>query len=181
MKAKTDQIRQIHARFIHTVVRAVQNQDGRSELEQALVVAAENGWTDVVRAVRLVLEGRRDSGILRGLDEEDRAIVSGILEGLQNPSALPDPTANPDPSAAAPGLARLLAAAAGGDVDALHWLGVMGEQMTAAGGEMAQIAGRFRALLNGERDPDKLTGGMTARSRSLTLSLLDELARLESH
>ncbi len=181
MKDKIEQIRQVHAQFIHGVVGAVHNPDDRQELEQALAVAEENGWTEAVRAVRLILDGRRDTGILAALDAEDHAIVSGILEGLQNPATLPDVNAKADGTFAAPGLASMITMASRGNVQALQALGVMGEQMTAFGGEMAHISGHFRQLLDGERDEDKLTEGMSAKSRSLMLSILEELSKLDHH
>ncbi len=181
MTDKIEQIRQVHAQFIHGVVRAAHNPTDCQELDQILAAAAENGWTDAVRAVRMILDGRRDTGVLAGLDEEDHAIISGILEGLQNPATLPDLNAKTDGSFAAPGLASMIAMASRGNVQALQALGVMGEQMTAFGGEMAHISGRFRQLLDGQRDEDKLTEGMSARSRSLMLSILDELAKLDHH
>ncbi len=181
MKDKIEQIRQVHAQFIHGVVRAVHNLDDRRELDRALAVAEENGWTDAVRAARLILDGRRDTGILAGLDEEDHAIISGILEGLQNPATLPEVSARADGSFAAPGLASMIAMACRGNVQALQALSVMGEQMTAHGGDMAHISGRLRQLLDGERDQEKLTAGMSAKSGSLMLSILDELAKLDHH
>jgi hypothetical protein len=181
MKDRIDQIRQVHARFIHAVVQAVDDPDSRIELEQALAIAEENGWTDAVHAVRLILAGRRDSEMLSGLDEEDHAIISGILEGLQNPANMPDPAATADPSFAAPGLAGMIMLAARGDVQGLQAIALMAEQMNAAGGEMAQVAAKFRALINGERDADQLTARMSNRSRSLILSILEELGKLDAH
>lgn len=181
MKERIEQIRQVHARFIHAVVRAVDDPDMRAELEQALAIAEDNGWTEAVQAVRLILAGRRDAEMLSGLDEEDHAIVSGILEGLQNPANLPDPAATADPSFAAPGLASMITLAARGDVQGLQAISLMAEQMTAAGGEMAQVAGKFRALVNGVRDADQLTQRMSSRSRSLMLSILEELGKLDAH
>ncbi len=181
VKDKIEQIRQVHAQFIHGVVRSVRNADERHELEQALNIAEENGWHDAVRAVRLILDGRRDSGILAGLDEEDRAIITGILEGLQNPDALPKLDAVADAAFAAPGLASMIALAQRGDVQALRVLADMGEQMTACGGDMAQISGRFRRLIDGERDQNRLTEGMSSASRTLMLSILEELAKLDAH
>ena len=75
----------------------------------------------------------------------------------------------------------MITLAARGQVQALQALGLMGEQMTAAGGEMAQLAGRFRVLIDGERDAEKLTEDMLPKSRSLMLSILDELAKLDNH
>ncbi len=181
MKDKIEQIRQVHARFIHAVVRAVRQPGDRAELDQTLAAAEANGWTDVVKSVRLILNGRRGTSILAGLDDEDRAIISGVLEGLQNPATLPNIDAQPDASFAAPGLAGFIAMAGRGNVEALRTLADIGEQMTAVGGEMAQISGRFRQLTQGERNAERLTEGMTARSRSLMLSILDELAKLDAH
>lgn len=175
-----DQIRQVHADFIRLVVRACSNHEERPQLEDVLQSAEQNGWIDAVRAVRQIVGGRRDAEILSGLDEEDRAIVSAILAGLQDPSTLP-PVARPNPSSAAPGLASIIAAAARGDVRALNGLANMGEQMSTTGGEMAQLAGTFRRLVNGERDPDVLTAGMSQKSRVLMLAILEELGRLDRH
>ena len=181
MKDKIEQIRQVHAQFIHGVVRAVHHPDDRVEIEQSLAVAEQNGWTNAVGAVRLILNGRRDTGILIGLDEEDNAIIPGILEGLQNPDSLPDLNGTADGSFAAPGLASMITLASRGNVSALRALANMGEQMTVFGGEMALIAGQFRKLINGERDRDTLTKGMNSKCRSLMLSIIDELAKLDSH
>ena len=46
--------------------------------------------------------------------------------------------------------ARLIAAARRGDVPALQALANMGEQMSRVSGDMAQLAARFRVLVNGE-------------------------------
>jgi len=181
MKDKIQQIRQVHARFIHAVVFAVQTPHAKAELEQMLTMARQNGWHDIVEAVTGIMAGRRDEGLLTGLDEEDHAIVTGILEGLQNPATLPDPEAPADASFAAPGLAAMITMAARGQVEALRSLGLMAEQMSQAGGEMAQLGARFRVLIDGERDRERLTEGMLPKSRSLMLSILDELAKLDEH
>jgi hypothetical protein len=57
----------------------------------------------------------------------------------------------------------------------------MAEQMSKVGGDMGQLAGRIRPLINGERDPDRLTQGMSARGGQLMLNLLDELGKLAAH
>lgn len=179
---KTRQILQVHAQFIHAVVRACQNRDLRPPLEGFLRQAVEQGWGELVAAVRLVLEGRRDAGVLQGLDDDDRIIISTILAGLQNPAVLPDPDAAPaDSTHAAPGLAHMIHLARRGDAQALQALANMGEQMVSAGGDMARLGGSFRALLDGERDADKLCREMSSKGRSLMLSLLEELGKLDSH
>lgn len=181
MKEKTGQIRQVHARYIHSVVAACQNEAARRAVEPLLRDAEQHGWHDLVRVSRRIIHGSRDAALLEGLDEEDRAIASGILEGLQNPAALPDPEAKPRSQDAAPGLASIIAAAARGDAEALQALGAMGEQMSAAGGPMAELASSFRRLVNGERDAEKLTEKMGPKSSGLLLSILEELGRLERH
>ena len=53
--------------------------------------------------------------------------------------------------------------------------------MSKAGGEMSRISAIFRRLINGERDPDALTKGMGKKAEELTLSILEELGKLEKH
>lgn len=68
-----------HAEFIDAVVGALADRDAEIELEQALEIAAENGWADMAHAVRCILDGRRDAGIYDSLGADDRAIVEAIL------------------------------------------------------------------------------------------------------
>ncbi|MEA3291593.1 MAG: hypothetical protein U9Q71_04725 [Pseudomonadota bacterium] len=181
MREKIEQIRQMHARYIHSVVAACQNEEAKRAIEPLLQNAMQQGWDDLVRVSRLIIQGKRDTGLLERLDEEDRAIASGILEGLRNPAALPDADVQPEARDAAPGLASIIAAASRGDAQALQALSAMGEQMTAAGGKMAELAGVFRRLVNGERDADRLAEKMGIKSSGLLLSILEELAKLDRH
>jgi hypothetical protein len=57
----------------------------------------------------------------------------------------------------------------------------MGEQMLSAGGDMARLSATFRPLIDGERDADKLSRGMGPQGRSLLLSIIEELAKLDAH
>ncbi|MGB1110635.1 MAG: hypothetical protein ACPG4N_09780 [Gammaproteobacteria bacterium] len=181
MLSKKEQIAQTHAELILAVVAATQNPEARQQLEQPLRVSEDNGWVELVRRIRRVLEGERDASLLLGLDEEDHAIVESILEGIQDPSRLPKPGEKGDAGMAAPGLAQMIHAAAHGNTQALQLVANMAEQMTQAGGSMAQIGGIIRKLINGERDADKLAAGMNAQAESLLLSILQELAKLEAH
>lgn len=179
-----DKHRQIvlaHAGLIRAVVIACQNRERRAELEPLLEAAVAHGWTNLVAAIRRLLAGERTSALLAGLDEEDRVIAEAMLRGLQDPSTLPGPEEQPDAGTAAPGLAAMIHAAATGDASALQLLGDMAEQMLRAGGDMARLSGILRRLVNGERDPDALSRGMSARGKQLVLSILDELAHLQSH
>lgn len=179
--SKEDQIRQFHARFINAVVDACIRPDAQDDLEQMLKQAEQAGWKDLVAIIRRIQAGERDTGMLAMLDDEDQVIATSILQGIQNPATLPDPDVQPDGSMAAPGLAAMIHAAARGDVNALQLLGNMGEQMSKVGGDMSRVSGIFRRLVNGERDPDALTKGMGKQAEGLTLSLLEELGKLEQH
>jgi hypothetical protein len=137
---KRQQIVQAHAVLIRQVVMACLNRDLRPALEPLLQASAENGWTDLVAAIRLILGGRRDPGVLVGLDEEDSAIVQAILLGLQNPATLADPNVKPDPAFAAPGLAAMIHAAVRGNIQALQLIANMAEQMSQFGGDMAKAS-----------------------------------------
>ena len=175
------QIAATHAVFIRTVAGACRGQVPAGEVEALLAHAEEAGWQRLAAAVRGLLAGRRGPAVLERLDEEDRVIVGAILEGIEHPERLPDPAGAADPTQAAPGLAQMIHAARGGDAQALQMLGHMGEQMTRAGGDMARLAGCFHTLLQGERDADRLARGMGPRGRSLLLSLVEALGRLDTH
>ena len=176
-----EQIRQAQAGLIHLVVQATQNPELRGELEPVLQQAREAGWTELVQRIGKVLEGSRDPALLNGLDDEDTVILTAILDGLQDPSTMPDPDQAGDPAQAAPGLAQMIHGAARGDAQSLHWLSQMAEQMQRAGGDMARLGGITKRLVDGERDPDVLCRGMGAQGESLVLSLLAELGKLERH
>ncbi len=175
------QIRQAQAGLINLVVQATQNPETRRELEPVLNQAHEAGWGELIQRIRRVLEGERDAALLLGLDDEDTVILTAILNGLQDPSTLPDPEQSGDPAQAAPGLAQMIHGAARGDAQSLHWLSQMAEQMSRAGGDMARLGGITKRLVDGERDPDVLCRGMGSQGESLVLSILSELGKLEQH
>ncbi len=175
------QIVQAHAAFICQFVQLAQNRDARPALDELLRGAEQAGWTRLVAALRLMLDGRRDPGVLAGLDEEDKVIAEAVLRGLADPSTLPDPGTRPDAAFAAPGLAAMIHASARGDHQAFVLLSNMADQMRRAGGEMQRFAAVLRPLINGERNADKLARGLPPRGRQLLLSLLEELGRLDTH
>lgn len=178
---KQQQIIATHAAFIRQVVEFLGNAERRAELDNLLDTADRNGWQALSQAVRRIADGERNLLALSGLDEEDTLIAEAVLRGLQDPASLPDPTRNSDPAMAAPGLAHMIHAAATGNVQALTLISNMAEQMSKVGGDMGQLAGRIRPLINGERDPDRLTQGMSARGERLMLDLLVELGKLSAH
>lgn len=176
---KSRQILQVHAALIHRVVMACQQRDLISSLEPFIRASEENGWVALMKAVRQILNGKRESSLMNGLDDEDRIIVEAILEGIKNPSSLPDPQAQADAGAAAPGLASMVQAAATGHPQALQALAGMAEQMSGAGGDMARLAAIMRRLVNGERDAEQLTRGMGGQGKGLVLAILKQLEKLD--
>lgn len=178
---KNQQIIQAHAALIVAVVHSVHNRDLRPQLEPMLGASAQNGWSELVQAIRKILNGQRDVSVLLGLDEEDSVIAEAILRGLQDPHSLPKTDQSADPTLAAPGLAQMIHAVSHGDLQALQWLGQMAEQMRSVGGDMSRVGAILRRLADGERDPDRLSKGMGGQGESLVLSVLEELGKLEPH
>lgn len=175
------QVLSMHAPFIHAVVNALRDRTQLPQLMENLKAAEGQGWPRLVAALRQVIDGKRDDSIKLGLDDEDRIIVDAVLRGLDNPATLPALEQRPDGTAAAPGLAALIAASRRGDAQALAALANMAEQMLRAGGDMARLGGIMRRLVNGESDADVLTKGMGPLGRQLVLGILDELARSSLH
>ena len=178
---KQQQVLQIHGKLVVAVVHAINDSSLMPQLEQVLKISAENGWQQLVQAIRRIIQGERDSSILKGLDEEDAIIIEAILKGLQNPASLPTSEAEPDPVMAAPMLAQLIRAAATGDVNALSMLGAMAEQMSASKGDLARFSTLIKPMVDGERDVDKLCDKIGPQGESLVLSILSELAKLDNH
>ena len=172
---KDQQILATHAGLVHAVVRTCHNRDLMPQLEQLLKLSEENGWTQLVDSIRRILGGQRDTSVLLGLDEEDRAIAEAILRGLQNPETLPDLNAAVDPEHAAPGLASMIAASRHGNVEALKALADMAIQMRQAGGDMARLASALSQMEQGEDDVEKLSRGMSPAGLKLVEMILEEL------
>lgn len=178
---KEQQIVDAHMGLIHRVVIACQNPGAVPDLERILGEAEHNGWMSLVDAIRKILGGRRDTALLKPLDEEDSVIVTSILRGIQDPTTLPDPTRDFDAGMAAPGIAAMVHGARTGNLETLQLLANMAQQMLAAGGDMARLAGIIRPLVQGERDADRLTQGMSVEGEKLVLAILQELGKLDVH
>ena len=178
---RRQQIIQAHAGVIVQVVHSIGNPQLMPETEEILKVSEQNGWTELVAVIRRILNGERDASLLNGLDEEDATIAGAILEGLQNPSTLPDPNKPADASMAAPGIAHMVHEASTGNPQALQIISQMAQQMTQAPGDMKMLGGIIRKMINGERDPKVLARGMGVQGRQLVDSILEELAKLSGH
>lgn len=175
-----EQIRQSHAVLIHQVVHACQNDTAKQQLKPMLDMASQQNWHELVSAVNKIVAGQRGEDLFVGLDDEDKIIVKSILLGLQNPATLPDVNHKADPTMAAPGLASMINAACRGDASALQAASIMAEQMTSTQGDMRQLGGIMKKLIDGERNPDVLTKKMTANGKQLVMQLLDELNKLSN-
>lgn len=175
---KDQQILAAHAGLVHAVVQACHNRDLLPQLEQVLKLSEENGWNQLVTAIRRILGGSRDNSVLANLDEEDRVITEAILRGLQNPETLPDINSTPDAEHAAPGLASMVVAARQGNVEALRALADMATQMRNAGGDMARLASALSQMEQGEADIEKLSRGMSPAGVKLVESIIEELKKL---
>ncbi len=178
---RQQQIIQSHAGVIVQVVQCIGNPDLQPQVEEILQVSEKNGWGDLVAVIRRIIRGERDESLLVGLDEEDSTIAAAILQGIQNPATLPDPNKPADASMAAPGLAHMIHQAASGSPQALEIISQMAEQMSQAGGDMKNLGGIIRKMINGERDPKMLAKGMGAQGRQLVDSILEELHQLGGH
>ena len=175
------QIIHAHAGVIVQVVQSIANPEMMARTEEILQASEKNGWGDLVAVIRRIINGERGENLLQGLDEEDSTIAAAILQGIQNPASLPDPDKPADASMAAPGLAHMIHQAGTGNPQALEIIGNMAEQMTQAGGDMRNLGGIIRKMINGERDPKVLSKGMGVQGRQLVDSILEELHKLSGH
>lgn len=178
LPTQEEQIRTSHAILIHQVVHACQNETAKQQLKPMLDMATQQGWHALVSAINQILSGQRDATLLKALDDEDTIIIQSILAGLQNPATLPEVKKQADPAMAAPGLASMIHAASHGDANALQAAAFMAEQMTQTQGDMRQLGGMMKRLIDGERNPDVLTKGMSTNGKQLLHQLLDELNKL---
>jgi hypothetical protein len=177
---RTQQVIQTYAQFIHGVATACLKPELLSQTQQMLTQAEQQGWGAMVMALRQVIAGRRDSTVYAGLDDDDRIIVEAILRGIQDPTTLPDPASSR--------MRVLPRRGCRSDPCCRYWrcrglaaLANMAEQMVRVGGDMARLGGSMRRLVDGERDVDLLTRGMTAQGRDLVVKLVEELASYSVH
>lgn len=178
---KKQQITQFHAPLIVTVVNALHDSSMKPALEHILKASEENGWGTLVKGIRKIIKGDRDSSILKGADEEDAIILDAILRGIQDPSTLPNPEQEADPSLAAPMIAQLIHDASKADTNALSMLGNMAEQMSNTKGDLARFSTLIKPMVDGERDIDVLCSKIGPTGETLVKTILAELTKLESH
>jgi len=179
--SKQEQVLQTHAGLIGAVVQTIQSTELRPQLDLVLKQSEENGWHGLVAAIRKILAGSRENSVLNGLDDEDKFIVDAILKGIQDPHSLPKADQQADAAAAAPMLAQLINNSGRGDHDAVIMLGGMAEQMSKAGGDLANLSAVIKNMVDGERSVDKLCTRMGPQGESLITAIITELNKLEIH
>jgi len=178
---KTEQILQTHASLVLAVVQTIHNTDLKPHLDAILKQSAENGWKELVDVINKILAGNRDQSLVNALDGEDVVIVDSILRGLQDPNTLPTAEQSGDATQAAPMFARLIDEARRGNHNSLSILGSMAEQMSNAGGDLANLSAVIKDMIDGERDIDKLCSRMGPQGESLVTQIISELAKLDTH
>ena len=94
---------------------------------------------------------------------------------------MPKPEDKPDATLAAPMLAALINDARRGDHNAVIMLGGMAEQMSMAGGDMANIGAILKDMIDGERTVDKLCSKVGPQGESWIVQILDEMGKLDAH
>jgi len=179
---KREQILQTHASLVLAVVQTIHNADLKPHLDNILQQSAQNGWQGLVNIINKILDGNRDQSLINGLDDEDAIIVDSILRGLQDPTTLPKADQpNGDATQAAPMFARLIDESRRGNHNSLSILGSMAEQMSNAGGDLANLSAVVKNMIDGERDVDKLCTRMGPQGESLVTQIISELAKLDMH
>lgn len=168
-----------NAELIHRTVLAIAADEYIPDLEKILAQAESNGWEDLVKAIRKVLEGERDLLQLTGLDEEDRTIVSAILQGIEDSTSLPDLTNVIDPAIAGPSMANMIHDAATGNSLANEAIRTVSQQMAGTNDDFSRIPDIINLMATGERREEILCRDLGAAGTSLIQAILEELKKLE--
>jgi hypothetical protein len=179
---REEQIVSVHAPLIISVVRGRTDPLAAGEAAELIGGLYRGGHPALARILgRIVRSAKPDEADETALSDDERVVLNAVLQGIDDPAALPQAVAPFDPAAAAPGLALMIDAAARGDPHALHSLSEMAEAMIQVGGDMGRLSGIMRRLVNGERDAERLTHSMGAQGISLVHAILDQLATLTQH
>ena len=179
---RQEQIVSIHASLIISVVRGRTDPIAAREAAELVGGLSRSGHPALARILgRIVRSAKPDGADETALSDDERVVLNAVLQGIDNPAALPPEVSSFDPGAAAPGLAWIIVAAARGDPQALHTLSEMAEAMVRVGGDMGRLGGLMRRLVNGERDAERLTRNMGAQGTSLVHAILEQLASMGQH
>lgn len=173
---KVKQIAIVHAQLINSVVMACQNKQLLNFLEPELIKAEQNGWIELVKQIRKILNGNRNTKLLIGLDEEDAGIILAILVGIQNPQALPKLNQVNKGQFAPDAISKLIKAYQANDIQAKQLLDDMIVQMKNTEGDMKIMALIIEKLSLDNMDIDLDKRKMSEQGRKLVDDLLQQLA-----
>lgn len=179
-----------HAPLIDATVAAVVDPSRRLALDQVMAGTAERGWTELVEALRRILDGERDEDALCDpLDREDSEIVGAVLRGIADPESLKViPSAEPaGEDAQAADLAQRLekhlplvraVVAAVGEPELRPQLDPGLQQMEQHG--WGNLVARVRRILDGERGADALLGGLDEENTLIIGTILAGIENREA-
>ncbi|MFK5985720.1 MAG: hypothetical protein QM479_09860 [Pseudomonadota bacterium] len=169
---KVKQIALVHAQLINSVVATCQNKELLHLLEPELYKAEANGWTELIKRIRKILQGNRKSKLLIGLDEEDAAIILAILVGLQNPKELPKLNQVDKAQFAPESLSKLIKAYQAKEIQAIQLLDQMLIQMKQTEGDMQKMALIIDKLCKNDQNINSIKIKMTEQGRKLVDDIL---------
>ncbi|MFK5892298.1 MAG: hypothetical protein QM504_03655 [Pseudomonadota bacterium] len=172
---KVKQIAIVHAQLINSVAMACQNKQLLPLLEPELVKAEQNGWTELIKRIRKILNGNRKTNLLINLDEEDAGIILAILVGIQNPNQLPKLNQVDKAKFAPEAISKLIHAYRINDIQAKELLDNMLVQMKSSEGDMKIMAFIIEKLNVNDLDIDALKRNMTEQGRQLIDDLMNKL------
>jgi len=170
---KIKQISVVHSHLINSVVAACQNSKYLDFLEIELKKAEANGWIELIKRIRKILNGSRKTNLLIGLDEEDAAIVLSILVGLQNPKELPKLNQVDKSQFAPESLSKLLIAYKNKDSQAIELLNQMITQMKQSDGDMKMMGKVIEKLSKNDLNIDNIKKEMSEQGKKLVDDLLN--------
>jgi|GEM_PF-1396604 len=179
-----DGLSEPHQQLALTIGQALRgNQEARKLLEQLLpqMENEESGFANLAGLVRLFLAGEQDQTKLQAaaanLDDTDRAIIQLAIQTAQGQA---DPPPSPSSREAEPQeqvveqFISLLIAAAGGNEEAREQVQPVLDTM-AEDKNTRKLAARLEMLLEGERNPESLTRGLSENENALIRAILEKL------
>ena len=175
MTRVSSQIAAAHADLIRAVSAALRDALDRADARAAIARYREDGWSALADALEMRLAD--ESVDTSALDDEDRAVVEAIEAATRDPAWLDAVEAEAE-AGAAEQVAALILAATWGEREALAAINEMRETAESAG-VTGSTAHAFVAIVEGERDIDRLLRDFPYSRRGLVNATLDAVRRQE--
>jgi len=176
MTAVSSQIAAAHTDLIRTVAEAVRQGEPTEPARARVARYREDGWNGLADALEARLDGRKTDSA--ALDDEDRGILEAVERTAGDPAWLDAIEAEAE-NEAAEQIAALILAATWGEREALAALNEMRDTAEQAGLSHS-AAHAFVAIVEGERDPDRLVETFPHCPRGLAAATLEAVARQET-